>query len=694
MINAIAAVRVSSEKQGLQGDSPDDQKAQIERRKNQLALVLGVDINIIQWFEFIESASVEFELQPILKALDYCKNPKNKIKYFFIKSIDRGTRGGATIYGQLKASFARYGVQFVDVYGLIGTQTVNTLEHLGVKYGWSEFNPTWITELLEAERGKGEVRDILTRMIGAEIRYVRMGYRVRQAAPGFMNEKIDTLDGKRVILKPHPIEAHWFVRMFELRAQGNLTDEEVVKQVNTLGYKSRKIKKHDPINRKQVIGYVGEHPLTVKQFQRYIKNPIYAGVNAEKWTDGKPIKTRFPGLISIELFNKANKGKITILEDGDQVYIYHGKPSPWQVKKHTDNPLYPYKKYVLCSKCRNILTGSASTGKMGTRHPAYHCYRRHYFRVPLADFDETIEKFCTRIEFSDEFRSRFREVVLEEWEKRKSQVVDDSISIEEQVLKYKNEAKLITDKIKILSSEIAIKAMETELEKAELEKLQLMQNRNKIEKQEIDITTVINYLQYYMEHLGELILGGDNSTQNAAMFGLLFDSPPTYDELKYGTPKMSPLIKLKQAFDKSEEQFVNYICSKVYTNDRESGLGLKRSDEGLKIMTGLEQMSQPIEIVLKTTLEYIAVPPDCLACGSPMQKAFIRHSMGDTKVIVTANAPGYRCTNSECLDEAISGEAAVEMLAKAIGIMETNGDLETAQALGETLAMEQSRRVA
>ena len=111
-------------------------------------------------------------------------------------------------------------------------------------------------------------------------------------------------------------------------------------------------------------------------------------------------------------------------------------------------------------------------------------------------------------------------------------------------------------------------------------------------------------------------------------------------------------------------------------------------------MTGLEQMSQPIEIVLKTTLEYIAVPPDCLACGSPMQKAFIRHSMGDTKVIVTANAPGYRCTNSECLDEAISGEAAVEMLAKAIGIMETNGDLETAQALGETLAMEQSRRVA
>lgn len=34
------------------------------------------------------------------------------------------------------------------------------------------------SEILEAERAKDEIRDILSRMIGAEIRYVRMGYRV------------------------------------------------------------------------------------------------------------------------------------------------------------------------------------------------------------------------------------------------------------------------------------------------------------------------------------------------------------------------------------------------------------------------------------------------------------------------------------------------------------------------------------
>ena len=297
IINAIGAVRVSSTKQGLQGDSPEDQKVQIDRRKDQLSSYLGQKIKIIQWFEFVESASGELEMQPVLKALEYCKNPKNKIKYFFIKSIDRGTRGGATIYGKLKSMFLRYGVQFVDVYGVIGTQTVNTLEHLKIKYDWSEFIPTWISELLEAERAKGEVRDILTRLIGAEIRYVRMGYRVRQAPPGYMNEKIDTIDGKRVILKPHPVEGNWFIRMYELRAQGTLNDIYIVEAINKLGYKSRRYKIHDPNNKKLITGYGGESPLTVKQFQRYITNQIYAGINAEKWLDGKLIKTRFEGLV-------------------------------------------------------------------------------------------------------------------------------------------------------------------------------------------------------------------------------------------------------------------------------------------------------------------------------------------------------------------------------------------------------------
>src|SRR5690606_24013406 len=136
--NAVAAIRISSIKQGLQGDSPEAQKEQIER------FALTHNINISKFFVFIESASKE--QQPIQEAIDYCKDPKNDIQLFIIKSIDRFTRGGSYSYDHLKMQLTRYGVRLVDIYGIIGAKDVNTLEHLGVEYNWSVYSPTKKTE--------------------------------------------------------------------------------------------------------------------------------------------------------------------------------------------------------------------------------------------------------------------------------------------------------------------------------------------------------------------------------------------------------------------------------------------------------------------------------------------------------------------------------------------------------------------
>ena len=45
-----------------------------------------------------------------------------------------------------------------------------------MEYKWSVTTSSHKTELLEAERAKDEVRDILTGMIGSEIRYTQIGY--------------------------------------------------------------------------------------------------------------------------------------------------------------------------------------------------------------------------------------------------------------------------------------------------------------------------------------------------------------------------------------------------------------------------------------------------------------------------------------------------------------------------------------
>ena len=82
---AIGAIRVSSVKQGTAGDSPEAQREQIER------FAAGKGIKIEKYFVFLESASKE--QQPMQEAIDYCKNPKNKIDLFIIKSIDRFYQG-------------------------------------------------------------------------------------------------------------------------------------------------------------------------------------------------------------------------------------------------------------------------------------------------------------------------------------------------------------------------------------------------------------------------------------------------------------------------------------------------------------------------------------------------------------------------------------------------------------------------
>ena len=138
--NAVIAVRVSSDKQFQEGDSPEAQREQLKR------LVASLNAGAKKTFVFAESgAKAE---QPMQAAIDCCRDPKNNIQLFLIKSIDRFTRGGADFYGPLKKQLDQIEVSLVDNYGIISQQRLNTLDHLGVKYIWSEYS----TSLLASDQ--------------------------------------------------------------------------------------------------------------------------------------------------------------------------------------------------------------------------------------------------------------------------------------------------------------------------------------------------------------------------------------------------------------------------------------------------------------------------------------------------------------------------------------------------------------
>ena len=190
---------------------------------------------------------------------------------------------------------------------------------------------------------------------------------------------------------------------------------------------------------------------------------------------------------------------------------------------------------------------------MGT----YHCSRNHkYWGINKGKLEEVVEVFVGGVEFSRRFRDKFNKVFLEEWEKRELQVSNDALDCGKRIAEKEYELRELKEKIKALTSPTAIKMIEDDIEKAQQERAGLIQKRDNKEHEQLDIQTVLNRVSYYMEHLDELILTGTDPLQNAAMFGLLFEKKPTYDELVNGTPKLAPIVGLKEAFEASEEQFV------------------------------------------------------------------------------------------------------------------------------------------
>lgn len=546
--NAVAAIRVSSVKQGVEGDSPDAQKEQIERYAE------THNIRIKKFFIFLESASKEE--QPVQEAIDYCKNPKNDIQLFVIKSIDRFTRGGSYFYEELKMQLQENGVQLIDIYGVIGKQQVNTLEHLGVSFNWSVYSPTKKSEILEAERAKDEMRDIMSRMIGAEIRYSRMGYWCRKAPIGYMNVKVETPNGKRTTLKPDPVESHWIIKMFELRCRGTLSDHQIVDEVNNLGFKTRMTYVRDKHDRTKILKERGGNKLDIKGFWLYITNPLYAGINLVKWTKDNPQKGKFEGLVSIQTFNKANKGKITIEEEDGQIKIYKRKPMECRVKKGVRNADFPYKRVVLCPHCERPLFGSASKGRLGKYYPAYHCNKRgHYFRVPKKDFDATVTKFIRNIELAPGYTDALVKAVTDEWDKRQKESTRDDVSIDTKISELKTKAKLTADKIKYLTSEVAIKYVEEDLVKIDQEISGLNVEKQKlIQDKPTDMHLVMDYIKYFLEHMEDLLIHSEDPIARASHFGVLFDTVPTYEELVSGTQKLAEFIKLNEVFSFSKTE--------------------------------------------------------------------------------------------------------------------------------------------
>ena len=119
----------------------------------------------------------------------------------------------------------------------------------------------------------------------------------------------------------------------------------------------------------------------------------------------------------------------------------------------------------------------------------------------------------------------------------------------ERIGQLKTQARLIVDKIKYLTSEVAIKYMEEELVKLEGEVASLLvEKENNTQPESTDMSMVMAYIKYFLEHMENLLLEGPNPETKAGYFGVLFDKAPTYEEIKSGTANLAQCVALNEVF--------------------------------------------------------------------------------------------------------------------------------------------------
>ncbi len=551
--NAVIAIRVSSDKQFQEGDSPEAQREQLQQ------LADSLDARVKKVFIFAESGAKLH--QPMQEAIDYCADRRNNIQLFLIKSIDRFTRGGADFYAPLKRQLDAIDVQLIDKYGVISQSRVNTLEHLGVEYTWSKYSPSEKIEYLEAERAKDELRDILTRTVGAAVRYTRLGYWMRQAPYGFVSEKSETRNGKRAILKPHPKEAPLLIRMFEMRAAGTMHDKDIIAELNRMGFQTRVHNIRDKQDRTKIVGRRGGNPLDKDAMDLLLRNPIYAGVNNEKWTQGKPVRTVFDGLVSIDTFNAANRGKVMIIEDSNDIEIKKEVAPEHQLNKGIKSPEFPYRRFVGCSKCGRPMYGSSNRGQSGKLYPAYHCDKGHYFRIPKAELEATVVEFVKNITLPQEHIDLIAATVMAEWDKRQEHQAADLARYDARIKELELEADMAVRKLKVVESETAIKYMEADLVNIEQKIRELRTEKDKKTNEEpVQMDKIVRRVKYFLEHLDELLLKQIDPIKKAQFFGVFFDKIPTYAELKTGTEDAVKITGVSKLFELADPQSLGLVA--------------------------------------------------------------------------------------------------------------------------------------
>ena len=523
MKTAVIYNRVSTKKQQNDWASLENQeKACREFCKNNWIQVIWV---------FKEAFTWKKKSRPIFnEAINNAK--ENSVDFFIGFDIDRFSREWYWAYTDIKDDLYNSWIQLRDSKNIIQWSNVvikNDIVDMK-QYEWNIENTSEYAEVMMSTQAKIEWKKIIQRTIPREIELEQMWYKVRQPNFWYYNKKVKTNFWKATIQVKHHIEWEWIQEIFRKRAKGNLTDKEIVDELNLKWYRSRRDK-----------------PLSVKQMQVYISSTVYAWVINWKWTWYTPIKTPYKWLIDIKTWNQANRWKIKIIEiDDTEVKIEYNNKKEIQINqpiiknRKNYNPDYCYSKVLKCPKCGSYLTASTSRWWNWKLHYYYHCRWRATtkhttYSIKRDQTHKTIERVFKSIKPSKETLDLFDIIAKEVFEERKYELQEEQKDYKKYFKDLEKKEKEIIEKIdKVIDYPHLLELKNKELEEIVLEKNKLENKNNQIEN-----TTSLDKFRYYSKqiitHLDKLVIQKDKPDLINIAFEVVFNWQIEYDKINCHT---------------------------------------------------------------------------------------------------------------------------------------------------------------
>ena len=139
--------------------------------------------------------------------------------------------------------------------------------------------------------------------------------------------------------------------------------------------------------------------------------------------------------------------------------------------------------------------------------------------------------FVKNVKISKQYREELRKQTIAKWKSRMEELQKDSSSIDNKLQDLQFTVDGLTEKIKVVSVESVIKSIEADIIKLNSEIKILEKQKDNKDSEYINMEVVMDNIDYFLEHIEDLLLGSPDPLKRAAYFGILFTKAPTYNDL-------------------------------------------------------------------------------------------------------------------------------------------------------------------